>query len=380
MGIIKHFYCSTNKNYFGVMLTLSFLVSACTQKEKKGKEERISIPTVQIKKENYQTEEHFPGVVSGINNVEIRPQVSGYLDRILVDEGAYVKKGQLLFVIQEKTYQETFQSAFASKEMAQSALKKAQIEYNRISRLEQANVLSEVQLKTVKEELDYAKAAVRKAEANEKLASVNRGFTRITAPVSGYIGRLPYKTGALVGGAETEPLTILSDISDVHVYFSMSEADFLLFKKRYNGVSIEDKIKEIPPVTLQLPDRSLFPESGKIDLILGQFDQQTASVSFRATFKNPGSLLRSGNTGRVIIPKNYESIIKVPQSATFRIQDKTMLYVVDKDQTVHLTPLQIVDKDTHNYLISGGLKVGDRIVSKGADRLKEGQRINPVNE
>ncbi|WP_223878150.1 efflux RND transporter periplasmic adaptor subunit [Chryseobacterium vrystaatense] len=362
------------------MLTLSFIVSACTQKEKKGKEERISIPTVQIKKENYQTEEHFPGVVSGINNVEIRPQVSGYLDRILVDEGAYVKKGQLLFVIQEKTYQETFQSAFASKEMAQSALKKAQIEYNRISRLEQANVLSEVQLKTVKEELDYAKAAVRKAEANEKLASVNRGFTRITAPVSGYIGRLPYKTGALVGGAETEPLTILSDISDVHVYFSMSEADFLLFKKRYNGVSIEDKIKEIPPVTLQLPDRSLFPESGKIDLILGQFDQQTASVSFRATFKNQGSLLRSGNTGRVIIPKNYESIIKVPQSATFRIQDKTMLYVVDKDQTVHLAPLQIVDKDAHNYLISGGLKVGDRIVSKGADRLKEGQRINPVNE
>ncbi|SHF87009.1 efflux RND transporter periplasmic adaptor subunit [Chryseobacterium sp. OV279] len=379
MGIIKHF-CGTHKIYLGGILMLSFVVSACAQKEEKGKEGIPSIPIVQIRKENYQTEEHFPGVVSGVNNVEVRPQVSGYLDRILVDEGAYVKKGQLLFVIQEKTYQETFQSAVASKEMSQSALKKAQIEYDRIARLEQANVLSEVQLKTVKQELDYAIAAVRKAEANEKLASVNRGFTRITAPVNGYIGRLPYKKGALVGGSETEPLTVLSDISDVHVYFSMSEADFLRFKKRYNGASIEDKIKEIPPVKLELPDQSLFPETGKIDLILGQFDRQTASISFRATFRNPGSLLRSGNTGRVIIPKNYQNIIKVPQSATFKIQDKTMLYLMGKDRTVHLAPIQIVDKDTHNYLVSGGLNVGNRIVSKGADRLKEGQRINPVNE
>ena len=380
MNKTKTCYNSVGKKGIGILLVLSFLFHSCTPQADDKKEDVLSIPTLTIKKEDHQTEELFPGLVSGINNVEIRSQVSGYLERILVDEGTYVQKGQLLFVIQEKTYQESYQAAVASKEMAQFGLKKAQIEYNRIAELEKANVLSDVQLKAVKQELDYAQAAVRKAAADEKLAAVNKGFTRITAPVSGYIGRIPLKVGALVGGEQSEPLTILSDISQVYLYFSMSEADFLRFKMRYNGDNIEEKIKDIPPVQLQLPDESIFSQTGRIDRVMGQFDQQTAAISFRATFNNPGNLLRSGNTGRVIIPKQHVNVIKVPQSATFQIQDKTMLYVVGKDNKVQLAALKIIDKDAHNFLISEGLSIGDRIVSKGADRLKEGQLIKPVKE
>lgn len=380
MDNIYDFYSRKSKRYFGIILGLLFLTAACSPKIEKSEEESITIPIAEIKKERYEMADYFPGVASGINNVEVRPQVSGYLDKILVDEGAYVKKGQVLFIIQEKTFQETYQSATASTEMAQSLVKKGQIEYDRIKQLERANVLSNVQLQTAKEELDFAKAAVRKAEADEKLAAIKKSFTHIIAPVSGYIGRIPYKKGALVGLQEKEPLTVLSDISEIHIYFSMSETDFLKFKSHYSGSTIEEKIKRLPPVQLQLPDESIFSENGKIDLVLGQFDAHTAAINFRATFKNTGNLLRSGNTGRIILPKYYDDVIKIPQSATFKIQDKIMVYTVEKDNTVHLASLKIRDKDEHHYVVSEGVDIGNRIVSKGADRLKEGQRINPVNE
>lgn len=375
-----NFYRQRRIKHLILAVSLLFLTIACAPKEPQIPEVVLAVPVEKITTSSYETKEFFPGIVSGINTVEIKSQVTGYLEQIFVDEGAFVKQGQILFSIQENKYQQNYQAAVASKDMALATLKKTQIEYDRVERLEQANVVSKVQLQTLEEELIYAKAAVRKAVADEKLAQVNKAFTKISAPVSGYIGRIPFKKGALVGGNEKEALTILSDIATVQVYFSMSETDFLNFKKRYPGESMEEKIKELPLVQLQLPDHSMYSEEGKIDLVLGQFDSQTAAIGFRATFKNQGNLLRSGNTGRIILPKRYDQVIHVPQSTTFSIQDKTMVYTVAQDNTVHLAPLTIIDKDAYNYVVSGGLSVGDRIVIKGPERLKEGQRITPTKE
>lgn len=380
MNRIKAFFNRKSIQQLSCLSVISMLVLNCSPKQHEKDNTVPNVPTTEIKEENYQTEEYYAGAITGINNPELRAQVSGYLDRILVDEGAFVSKGQLLFVIQDRPYREILNQAAAAREMAQANLNKAQIEFDRTERLKNANVISDVQVKTAKSELNAAKAALNQTFATEKSALVNKGFTHITAPVSGYIGRIPYKVGALVGKEENEPLTIISDISNVYVYFSMSENDFLSFKKRYSGQSIEEKIKQIPPVSLQLPDQSIFSEKGKIELVVGQFDKNTAAISFRASFKNPGGLLRSGNTGRIIIPKQYNHIIKIPQSATFEIQDKTMVYTVGKNQKVKLSPVKIEDKDARNYLISEGLKIGERIVTRGVERLKEGQIIKPIQD
>lgn len=380
MNIITTLFNRRSIQQLSGLSVISMLVLDCSPKQPEKDNTVLNVPTTEIKAENYQTEEYYAGSITGTNNLELRAQVSGYIDRILVDEGSFVSKGQLLFVIQDRPYREIINQAAAAREMAQANLGKAQIEFDRTERLKNANVISDVQLKTAKSELNAARAALNQSYAIEKSALINKGFTHITAPVSGYIGRIPYKVGALVGKEESEPLTVLSDISQVYVYFSMSENSFLSFKRRYSGQSIEEKLKQIPPVALQLPDQSLFSEKGKIELVVGQFDKNTAAISFRASFKNPGGLLRSGNTGRVIIPKQYSQVIKIPQSATFEIQDKTMVYTVGKNHKVKLSPVKIEDKDARNYLISEGLKIGERIVTRGVERLKEGQIIKPIQD
>jgi membrane fusion protein, multidrug efflux system len=336
-----------------------------------------SLPVININAGNATTWLEYPATVEGSTNVEIRPQVSGYLEKIYVQEGTYVSKGQPLFRINSKEYNELSNSAAATIQAAKAAVEKAQVEYDRLKPLVENQVIAEVQLKTAKANLDAAKAAHAQAVSGKGSADITLGYTLITAPVSGYIGPIPFKQGSLVGKGETQPLTVLSEVNNVHAYFSMSEADFLSFISTYEGKSTEEKIQHIPAVNLQLPDNTIYGPKGKIELVQGQFDRNSGTISFRAVFPNNEKLLRSGITGKIRIPSLHQSQILVPQESTYELQDKVFVFALGDSNKVFSKQIAISGKSGNNYLVSNGLTSGEKIVYSGIQRLKDGAVITP---
>lgn len=335
------------------------------------------LPVLPVVSSPVTTYKEYSASLEGRVNVEIRPQVEGYLEKIYVDEGAYVKAGQPLFKINDRTYNEQLNSAQSALLAAQANVQKAQVEVDRLVPLVDNKVISEVQLKTAKAAFEAAKAAEEQAKAMVGNARINIGYTYIKAPVSGYIGRIPYKTGSLVGKGEAQPLTVLSDINEVYAYFSMSEADFIAFKQQFAGNTIEEKVKKVPPVELLLADNSVYTQKGRISTIDGQFDKTMGTISFRATFPNSGGTLRSGNTGKVRIPQLLSNAVVVPQEATFEIQDKVFVFVVGDSNKVASKPISIAGKTAAWYFVQDGVKPGDKIVFSGTGNLQDGMAIVP---
>ena len=203
------------------------------------------------------------------------------------------------------------------------------------------------------------------------------GYTTIKAPVSGYIGLLQKKQGSLVTPADVEALTLLSDVHNVHVYFSLGEKDFVNFKEQYAGNTLNDKLKQMAPITLVLADGSTFAKEGNIDMIDGQFDKTTAAITLRASFSNAQGLLRSGNTGRVRLSLLHKDALIIPQSATLELQDKVFVFALADSNKVKRLPITIEGKTGNNYLVKDGVKAGDQIVLSGIDHLQEGEVIAP---
>jgi membrane fusion protein (multidrug efflux system) len=319
----------------------------------------------------------YSATVEGKTNVEIRPQVSGYLEKIYVEEGAHVSAGQPLFKINDRPYDAQVHNSQANIEAAKANLEKAAIEVHRLQPLVDNKVISDVQLKAAQAAYDAAKAQVSQAEAENNNAGINLGYTLLKAPVSGYIGRIPFKTGALVGKGEAQPLTVLSEVKEVYAYFSMSESDFLRFTNLSAGKTVNDKIKGLPPVELELADKSIYAAKGRVELVEGQFDKTMGTISFRAIFPNAEGLLRSGSTGKVRIPQDNPNLIPVPQTATFDLQDKVFVFAVGDSNKVVSRPLHIVGKTTNYYLVDQGIHTGDKIVFAGMDRIQDGVVITP---
>jgi len=321
------------------------------------------------------TYQEFPTALEGKNNVEIRSQVDGYLDRIYVEEGAYVRAGQPLFKIDSRAYGEQMNMANANLQVANANIQKAKVEVDRLEPLVAAKVVSDVQLRTAKANYAAAVAAASQAKASVGGARINVGFTTITAPVSGYIGRIPYKKGSLISRTDPNPLTLLSDISEIYAYFSLSELDFIGFQNKYPGATLEEKLKNMPMVELVIADNSVYSEKGKMSIVDGQFDKTTGAISVRAIFPNTNGTLRTGNTGRVRMPQLMSNALIIPQESTFEIQDKTYVYVVGKDQKVTSKPITISGKTDNYYFISEGVKPGEKIVYVGLGSLKDGVSI-----
>lgn len=360
-------------------LMILIIISACTStaSQQQGEQQAMALPTLKIRVESGSTYRDYSASLEGKVNVEIRPQVDGYLDKIYVDEGAYVKAGQTLFKINDRPYQEQLSNATANLAVAQANLAKAELEVSRLTPLVEHNVVSEVQLKTAQAAYQAAQASVAQAEAMVENARIDVGYTRVTAPVSGYIGRIPYKTGSLVGRGEAQPLTVLSEVDEVYAYFSMSEIDFLHFKEQTRGNTIEEKLKQMPPVELVMSDNSIYPEKGKVETMEGQFDRTMGSVSFRAIFPNANGLLRSGNTGKIRIPQSFESALIIPQEATFEIQDKVFVFAVADSNKVVSKPISIAGKTTNYYFVDSGVKPGEEVVFAGTGNLQDGMVIKP---
>ena len=371
----------TNMKMKNVIITsfiLALVLSSCADKSQAPAPPPPPVlPVAAITSENTTTDNEYPASIQGTVDVEIRPQVSGNLDRVLVDEGAYVSKGQTLFKINERPFREQLNNALASLHAAEAALINAQLEVDKLTPLVQNKVVSDYQLKTAKASQKIAAANIEQAKAMVASAKINLGYTNVTAPVSGYIGRLPKKQGSLVSATDVEPLTTLSDVHEVFAYFSLGETDFINFKSQYAGNSIGDKIKKLPPVSLILADNNAYPQTGKIDMVDGQFDKNTGAITLRATFPNKNGTLRSGNTGRIRLGLQHDDAILVPQSATIEMQDKVFVFTVSKDNKVTKMPITVVGKSGTNYLIKDGVKSGDQIVLSGIDKLQEGQVIQP---
>lgn len=336
-----------------------------------------SLPVITVSSVAATTYREYAASLQGSKDIEIRPQVNGYLDKIYVDEGAYVKKGQLLFHINDRPYVEQLNNAKATLAAAKANQTNAQINVAKITPLVQNNVVSDVQLKTAQAAYDAATANVAQAEAMLQNAAINLGYTTIKAPVDGYLGRIPLKTGSLVGLSTIEPLTIISELQEVYAYFSLSENDFIQFKNQFAGKTVEEKIKQIPPVELVLADGSVYKQKGKVQLVTGQFSNTIGAISFRAAFPNEDRLLRSGNTGKVRISQFQQDAIVVPQEATFEIQDKVFVFVLGDSNKVQSKPIIINGKTPVYYFTGGGVKAGEKIVFSGTGNLRDGMKIVP---
>ncbi|ASW75993.1 RND transporter [Chryseobacterium piperi] len=336
-----------------------------------------ALPVYTVTSSPATTYQELPTSLEGKNNVEIRPQVDGYLDKIYVEEGAYVRAGQPLFKIDSRAYGEQVNMAQANLQAANANIQKAKVEVDRLQPLVDAKVVSDVQMKTAKANYAAAVAAAAQAKASVGNAKINVGFTTVTAPVSGYIGRIPYKRGSSISRTDANPLTVLSDISEIYAYFSLSEMEFIAFQNKYPGATLEEKLRNMPMVELVLADGSIYPERGKMSIIDGQFDRSTGSITVRAIFPNVHGTLRTGNTGRVRVPQLLTNVVTIPQESTFEVQDKTYVYVLGKDKKVTSKPITISGKTESYYFISEGLAAGDKIVYAGLGTLKDGVTIQP---
>ena len=336
-----------------------------------------SLPVASIASGSTTTYQEYPASIEGTVNVEVRPQVSGALEKVFVDEGAFVKAGSSLFKINDQPYRAALNNALAAQHAAESSLLNTQLEIDKLTPLVENKVVSEYQIKIARAANQVAKSNLEQAKAIVSNAQINMGYTLIKAPVSGYIGRLLKKQGSLVAPADAEALTLLSDVHNVHVYFSLAEKDFVNFKEQYAGATLNDKLKKLPPVSLVLTDDSLYNKKGKIDMVDGQFDKTTGAITLRATFANADGLLRSGNTGKVRLSLQHQNALIVPQSATIEMQDKVFVFIVADSDKVKKQPITIIGKSGTNYLVKDGVKAGDQLVLSGVDHLQEGMVIHP---
>ena len=363
--------------YYVFALLASYGCNSSSAPEAGNELQIQALPVITVIDTTAATYKEFSASLQGSKDIEIRPQVNGYLDKIYVDEGAYVRKGQSLFQINARPYMEQMNTARASLAAAKANLANAQINIDKLTPLLQNNIVSDVKVKEAQAVYDAMAASVAQAQSMVQSAGINVGYTLIKAPVDGYIGRLPHKTGSLVGLNTAEALTVISEIKDVYAYFSLSENDFLQFKSDFEGKTVEEKIKKIPPVELVLPDGSVYQQKGKVQLATGQFDNSIGAISFRAVFPNEDRLLRSGNTGKIRVPKLSTNTLLVPQESTFEIQDKIFVFAVGDSNKVFSKPIVVSGKTAGYYFVESGVQAGDKIVFAGTGNLQDGMVIKP---
>lgn len=367
----KHF----SKNYATLKSVLALLIitTFCSCGKGSGGEEGYVVPKPEVDflvatSTDGAVEKKYPGIIEGSVNVDIKAQVSGYLEAIYVKEGQYVTKGQSLFKIKGDVFAEQVNSSQASYKAALANLSNAKLEVEKIRPLVEGKVFSEVQLKTAQANYEAAQAQVAQAKATLGSSQLNAAFSLIKAPVSGYISRIPNRIGNLVTPSDAVPLTILSDINTVFVYFSMSEADYLSF--------IKDSASNLP-VSLVLANGDTFEEKGKLEVASGNIDRTTGSIAMKAIFNNPKKYLRSGGSARVLLNNSLASVVAVPMASVKDIQDKFFVFTLGDSNKVAMTPIEVAGSAGTNYFVRNGVKAGDKIAINSIDVLTDGMEVAP---
>lgn len=370
------------KSSFIFLASATFIFAACSQNQKNKNAQNTAVqayPVVKIDSTNTTLESTYPTELQGQQDVDIRPKIDGFIEKIYVDEGATVKKGQILFSINAPQYEQAVRTAAAAIKSAEADVAAAQLQYNKTKPLVEQDIVSKFDLDNAALTVTAKKAALAQAKAALVNAQTNLSYTRVSSPMDGVIGSIPYKVGALVSSTSQMPLTTISNIDKVYAYFSLNEKQLLEIARTYQGATLEAKIRQIPPVSLLLADGSIYPEKGKIETVSGQINPQTGSSSLRATFSNPQGLLRSGSSATIVIPKNVEHALLIPQKSTTDIQGKKFVYVLTDSNTVKEVNVEVMQLTKGNfYVVTNGLKPGDQIVIEGFAALKDGSKIKPT--
>lgn len=324
----------------------------------------------------------YPATLEGVQTVEIRPRVQGYITEMPVDEGDIVKKGEVLFELNSEEYEQQVRSGKADVQAAEAAVSTAQDEVNRFQKLVEKEIVSNYQLQSAKNNLQSQKAALAQAQARLENARVNLGYTTIKSPTDGVIGSIPYRIGSLVNSAIAKPLTVISNISEMYAYFSMSERELLEMAQRVadegGNQTLQQRIADMPKVNLILPDNTRYNHTGTLRLASGLINTGTGSASFRATFPNPEQVLRSGGSASVRIPFHEDSAIVIPKKSTYEIQNKKFVYTVTDSNTVESTEISVAPLSTKQlFVVEEGIAFGDKIVSSGTLKLNDEAKINP---
>ncbi len=338
-----------------------------------------SYEVLEIQPQNFITYTDFPATIQGEQNVEIRPKIDGYIEKIFVDEGAAVRKGQVLFKISAPQYEQDVRTAKANIQIAQANVNAAKMEVNKVQPLVEKNIISKYELETAEFTLQSKQAALAQARATLANANTNIGYTSVTSPVNGVVGSLPYKIGSLVNSNTAMPLTTVSNINKIYAYFSINEKVALEFAKDTKGKTSQARLATMPAVSLVLANGTVFSQKGKVEATSGMINTETGSLSVRATFPNPGNLIRSGSSGLVRIPTTLDHALLVPQRSTYEIQGKKFVFVVGDSNKVISTQINIRENGNGQlFVVEKGLKAGDVIVLEGVATLLEGQTIKPV--
>ena len=367
----------TKKLLFSLVLCTALMVNlfGCaeekkdTKKAKPAREYNAMILQTATRKLN----STYSAIIRGKQDVDIRTKVEGYITDIKVKEGSMVKRGQVLFVIDQKQYQAALATAEAQVDAAQAKVDEAQLSANSKEMLFKENIVSEFDLRLARTNLASAKAQLAQAKANELTARNNLSYTLVKSPVDGVVGTLPFRVGALVSPSDAIPMTSVSDNSEMYIYFSMSERQILSLKRQYGAV--ERALQSLPPVQLELNDGTLYSESGHIEAISGIIDQTTGSVTLRAKFPNKDRLLISGGTGTIILPHDQNDCVVIPQHATYEVQDKVYAYKVEngvaKAKIIGIFEIS----DGKEFVVQSGLIEGDTIVVEGIGILRDGAKV-----
>lgn len=338
-------------------------------------------PVFTVNAQNTELDSDYPATIEGIQNIDIRPKVDGFIQKILVDEGDVVKKGQLLFTIMAPQYEQQVRTAKAAISSAEADVNAAQLQVNKTKPLVEKDIISKYDLESAQLTLQSRKAALAQAKAELVNAQVNLGYTSIESPVDGVVGSIPFRNGSLVSSSSTQPLTTVSNTAKVYAYFSMNEKQLLDFSKTYKGKTLAEQMKNIPAVSLVLADGTVYAQDGKIESINGQINTATGSASLRATFPNPVSILKSGASASVRIPQHVQNGILIPQKSTIDLQGKKFVYVLGDSAKVVSTEIEIMDLAKGKfYVVTKGLKAGDKVVLEGFQSLKDGTKIKPEEQ
>lgn len=337
-----------------------------------------SFPVFKVEKKNATINTDYPATLEGQQNIEIRPKIDGYVEKIYIDEGSVVKKGQLLFTISAPQYAQEVNNANAAISSAEADVNAAQLQVNKTRPLVEKDIISKFELESAELTLQSRRAALKQARTTLANAKTNLGYTTVTSPVNGVVGAIPYKLGSLVSSTTAQPLTTVSNIGKVYAYFSLNEKELLDFSRNYKGSSLDAKLKQLPPVDLILADGTNYPEKGHVETANGLINTQTGSAQLRATFANPVGLIRSGGSATVRLPQPVKDAILVPQKSTYELQGKRFVYVVDGAGKAKATEIKTMDAPSGQYfVVTNGLKGDETVVFDGLANMQDGMVIKP---
>ena len=361
------------------ILLFAFIVAVLVSCGQKGNKDfgDNEFPVETVKSQSTSMQTSYPTSLKGIQDVEIRPKVAGFITQVCVKEGQAVGAGQLLFVIDNATYQAAMRQAQALVNTATAQCNTVKMAYENSIKLRENKVIGDFELQSAKNNYESAKAQLAQAQAGLASAKEMLSFCYVKSPTAGVVGTLPYKEGAMVSASSMPALTTVSNISTIEAYFSMTEKDILEMTK--NAGSMQAAIDQYPELKLQLSDGSIYSEAGRLVKASGVVDAATGSVQMIARFPNPQRLLKSGASGSIVVPRSDNNAIVIPQSVTVEVQDKVFVYLLGKDNKVKYTEIKVdTQNDGKNYIVLSGLKAGDKYVTNGITKLTDGMEIKPI--